>query len=185
MKLSKKIIAGAIALPILVSGVFTPLLPNVSVQAASSVSEETTVKKELSSKELENLASELNDLYVSEKLGANSNATSQGGFTTYGVKSKAVLKVAELLVKSGSKTVDILKNAGLLDAAAAKSFKRVTGKVGNFVETLASAGDSAAAMARSQLPAKLNSWGIKNKGTQEMIANSVSYAIKAADWLFL
>ena len=90
-----------------------------------------------------------------------------------------------MLLKSGNKVVDLLKDLGLLDAAAAKSFKKVTGKVGNFVETLASAGDEAAAMARTQLPKKLNDWGIKNKGTQEMIANAVSYAIKAADWIFL
>ncbi|MDV7766519.1 hypothetical protein, partial [Peribacillus sp. CSMR9] len=80
---------------------------------------------------------------------------------------------------------DNLRSMGLLNAAAAKSFKKVSGKVGNFVDTLASAGDSAAAMARSQLPGKLKSWGVTNKGTQEMIVNAVSYAIRAADWIFL
>ena len=40
-------------------------------------------------------------------------------------------------------------------------------------------------MARSQLPGKLKSWGVTNKGTQEMIVNAVSYAIRAADWIFL
>ncbi|KQL37794.1 hypothetical protein AN960_16180 [Bacillus sp. FJAT-25509] len=136
--------------------------------------------KELSEEELNLLTVDLQSLYIIENL---KQETSE--ITTNGVKSKAALKVASMLIKSGDKTVDILDKMGLLDKAAAKSFKRVTSKSGNWVNSIASMGDSAAAYARTHLPEQLRKWGITNKGTREMIANAVSYAIKAADWIFL
>lgn len=138
------------------------------------------ILKELSEEELNLLTTDLQSLYLSENLNQETSE-----ITKKGVKSKAALKVASMLIKSGEKTVDILDNMGLLDKAAAKSFKRVTGKAGNWVNSIASMGDSAAAYARTHLPEQLKKWGITNKGTREMIANAVSYAIKAADWIFL
>ena len=143
--------------------------------------------KELSEEEMQYLISELKKIYVDQNIIQNElvGIGQDQIIETYGVKSKAALKVADMLLKSGNKTVDILHKLGLLDKASAKSFKSVTGKVGKYVKTLGNAGDSAAAMAKSQLPGKLKSWGVTNKGTQQMIANSVSYAIKAANWIFL
>ena len=152
------------------------LLPTHNVSAS-----EPDAVKTLSDKEIQQLGLQLEELYNQQKV----NEDNTGTRTKRGVKSKGALKVAELLVKSGDKTVDTLKNLGLLDGMAARSFKARSSKVANFVKGLASAGDDAAAMVRSQLPEQLRKWGLKDKGTREMIANAVSYAIKGADWIFL
>lgn len=178
MGLNKFFISSSLAIALIIAFA----IPNEALAVENNALETDFQVKQLSEQEIQQLALELNAVYANENLGAG---TENPVFETRGVKSKAVLKVAEMLVKSGNKTVNILEDINLLDTAAAKSFKKVTGKVGNFVESLASAGDDAAAMAKSQLPKKLESWGIRNKGTQKMIANAVSYAIKAADWLFL
>lgn len=162
--------------------VFAFIIPSKTMAAETEIDSLNEQVKELSDQEMQELIAGLKAIYAETVENSNSETPT---IEVRGYKSKAALKVAEMLLKSGNKVVDLLKDLGLLDAAAAKSFKKVTGKVGNFVETLASAGDEAAAMARTQLPKKLNDWGIKNKGTQEMIANAVSYAIKAADWIFL
>lgn len=178
MKFGKFLVIPSLVIALIVAFV----IPSKTLAAENNVVDTDLQVKQLSEQEIQQLALELNALYVSENLGTGSE---NPVIETSGIKSKAALKVAEMLIKSGNKTVNILEDFGLLDAAAAKSFKKVTGKVGNFVESLASAGDDAAAMAKSQLPNKLKSWGVKDKGTQQMIANAVSYAIKAADWIFL
>lgn len=185
MKIKKLLIVPSLVAALVSSAV----LPSAPLAAEKSITQSENQVKELSSQQIEELSVKLNAIHLQINqgqgiTGINENVGSDG-MSNMGVKSKAATKVADLLLKAEDETVDLLDAIGLLDKAAAKSFKRVTGKVGKFVDSIASAGDSAAAMARKQLPAKLKSWGIKNKGIQEMIANSVSYAIKAADWLFL
>lgn len=181
MKLVKFLIVPSLVIAL----VGTAVAPSATLAATPIKNEAVTNQvKELSSEELKELSLKLDEIYLKQKFG-NKTLSSDEEMSTFGIKSKAELKVADMLIGSGTKTANLLENMGLLDAAAARSFKRVTGKVGNFVDSLASAGDDAAAMARTLLPNKLKSWGITNKDTREMIANSVSYAIKAADWLFL
>lgn len=147
----------------------------------TALASELDVPKQLSDKEVEQLGLQLEELYNQQ----NVNEDNTGQRTKRGIKSKGALKVAEMLIKSGDKTVDLLKNMGLLDGMAARSFKAKSSKIADYVNGLASAGDEAAAMARTYLPGQLEKWGIKNKGTREMIANAVSYAIRGADWIFL
>ncbi|MBK3494082.1 hypothetical protein JFL43_04255 [Viridibacillus sp. YIM B01967] len=118
------------------------VIPSETLAAENDVIETDLQVKQLSEQEMQQLALRLNALYVNE----NSGNTGSGNHVieTRGLKSKAALKVAEMLIKPGNKPVNTLEDFGLLDAAAAKSFKKVTGKVGKFVESLASAEDDAA-----------------------------------------
>lgn len=151
MKFGKFLVIPSLVIALIVAFV----IPSKTLAAENNVVDTDLQVKQLSEQEIQQLALELNALYVSENLGTGSE---NPVIETRGIKSKAALKVAEMLIKSGNKTVNILEDLGLLDAAA---------------------------MAKSQLPNKLKSWGVKDKGTQQMIANAVSYAIKAADWIFL
>ena len=100
-----------------------------------------------------------------------------------GVKSKAVSKIAKLLLKNTNKVIKPLKSMGLLDDASALALGANFDKISRYLDNIASYGDNAAAFVAENLPSVLNGWGVE-KGTSQMIAKALSYAIKGADWIF-
>lgn len=102
-----------------------------------------------------------------------------------GIKSKAVIKVAQLMKAGGDEVIDLARTFNIIDAKTAKTMSANSSKIGKFLDTLSNAGDNAAAMARNQLPNYLIKNTNMSKGTAENIAIAISWAIRGADWLFL
>lgn len=110
--------------------------------------------------------------------------TKNNSVTLQGVKSKAVLKVANLLVKNTNKLIGTLKRAGVLDGESALALGSNCYRISSYLESIAGYGESAAAFVKSNLPSVLRSWGISS-GVSQTVANALSWAIKVADWAFL
>ncbi|WLR58853.1 hypothetical protein [Guptibacillus hwajinpoensis] len=102
----------------------------------------------------------------------------------YGVKSKAVVKVAQLLKAGGDEVIDAAKTFKIIDSATAKTFKSNSKKIGNYLDRFENAGANAANEVRSQLPGWLKENTRMSKGVAENISIAVSWAIRGADWLF-
>ncbi|MHC1681913.1 MAG: hypothetical protein AB6733_03025 [Clostridiaceae bacterium] len=100
-----------------------------------------------------------------------------------GIKSKAVLKIANLLVKNTNKLIGTLKGAGVIDGESALVLGSNCYRISSYLESIANYADDAAAFVRSNLPSVLRSWGISS-GISENLAYALSWAIKVADWLF-
>ncbi|MGG2114193.1 hypothetical protein ABFY60_27875 [Lysinibacillus pakistanensis] len=105
-------------------------------------------------------------------------------FTTYGVKSKAVVKVAQLLKAGGDEVIDAAKAFNIIDAATAKTFKNNSKKIGDFLDRFENAGENAANEVRTLLPVWLKENTSMSKGVAENISIAVAWAIRGADFLF-
>lgn len=108
----------------------------------------------------------------------------QPSIEPYGVKSKAVVKVAQLLKAGGDEAIDLAKAFNIIDNATAKTFKNNSKKIGNYLDKFENAGDDAANMVRTQLPVWLKENTRMSKGVAENISIAVAWAIRGADWLF-
>ncbi|MEJ9282013.1 hypothetical protein [Ureibacillus thermosphaericus] len=106
-------------------------------------------------------------------------------FTTYGMKSKAVVKVAQILKNGGDELIDAAKEWNVIDASVAKTLKNNSTKIGNYLDNFANAGDNAANEVRKQLPVWLGENTRISKGVAENIAIAIAWAIRGADFLFL
>lgn len=145
-----------------------------NAKAASHVIEITPVK-ELAE---DNITTLVPQPTVIEKVGKSPT------FETNGVKSKAVLKVAELLLEGGDKVTDALEFMNVIDSSVAKSIKANNVKLGNKIKTFANYGEDAANAVRNQLPRWITDNTNISKGAAENISIGLSYAIRGADWLF-
>jgi len=102
----------------------------------------------------------------------------------YGVKSKGVIKVAQLLKAGGDKVIDAAKAFNIIDSATAKTFKSNSKKIGKYLEKFENAGDDAANMVRKQLPQWFKDNTRVSPGVAENISIAVAWAIRGADWIF-
>ncbi len=108
----------------------------------------------------------------------------QPEITPYGVKSKALVKVAQLLKAGGDEVIDAARAFNIIDAATARTFKSNSKKIGNFITKFENYGDEAANAVRKQLPQWFKDNTRVSKGVAENISIAVSWAIRGADWLF-
>lgn len=163
----RKAILSCISVTVLISGL---LMVSPKVQASSEfnkfdyITERSKIANQLS------LNLELD--------GQNEN------ITTMGVKSKAVVKVAQLLRAGGDEVIDAARRFNIIDSSTAKTFKNNSKKIGNWLTRFEYAGSDAATMVRKQLPVYLKENTRMSKGTAENIAIAVSWAIRMADVLF-
>ncbi|GGB44118.1 hypothetical protein GCM10011409_22120 [Lentibacillus populi] len=111
--------------------------------------------------------------------------SNEGQVGIQGVKSKAVVKVGQLLRAGGDKVIDAARTFNIIDASTAKTFKNNSKKIGNWLKNFENAGKDAATMVRNQLPGFLRDNTKMGKGTAENISIAVSWAIRMADILFL
>ncbi|QNK87480.1 hypothetical protein H7992_20190 [Sporosarcina sp. resist] len=109
----------------------------------------------------------------------------QPSIELYGVKSKVVVKVAQLLKDGGDKVIDAAKSFNIVDSATAKTFENNSKKIGNCLYKFANAGENAANDVRAQLPIWLKKNTEISKGIAENISIVVAWAIRGADGLFL
>ncbi len=114
-----------------------------------------------------------------------STQSSEPTMWTYGLKSKAVIKVAQLLRAGGDEVIDAARAFNILGKAEAKVLKNNSKKIGKYLEQFENAGSDAAAMIRSQLPVWLKNNTSMGKGTAENIAIAISWAVRGADWIFI
>lgn len=101
------------------------------------------------------------------------------------MKSKAVVKVAQILKNGGDELIDAAKEWNVIDASVAKTLKNNSTKIGNYLDNFANAGDNAANEVRKQLPVWLGENTRISKGVAENIAIAIAWAIRGADFLFL
>lgn len=114
----------------------------------------------------------------------NENEAGEGQIVPFGVKSKAVIKVSQLLLKGGDEVIDAARAFNIIDSATAKTFKSNSVKIGNFLKKFENAGANAANEVRTQLPVWFKDNTRVSKGVAENISIAVAWAIRGADWLF-
>lgn len=107
----------------------------------------------------------------------------QASEVQYGVKSRAVLKVAEALVEQTDKLTSALQYFNVIDGNSARSIKAHRVKLSDKIKSFANFGDSAGQAVREQLPPWLLENTNMSSGTANNIAIGLKYAIKAIDWL--
>lgn len=115
----------------------------------------------------------------------SSRPNNDGLVTPMGVKSTAVIKVANALRAGGDVVIDAAKHFKVIDGSTARTLKRNSKKIGNWLKKFENAGDTAAAQVREQLPVFLKENTKMSKGTAENISIAVSWAIKWTDVIFL
>ena len=103
----------------------------------------------------------------------------------YGVKSKAVIKVAKFLKAGGDEVIDAARTFNIIGKSEAKVLKNNSKKIGKYLDKFENAGEEAAAMIRKQLPVWLKNNTRMGKGTAENIAIAISWAVRGADWIFI
>lgn len=123
--------------------------------------------------------------YKETKLNFVNPSNDFDNVSTMGAKSKAVLKVIEILNNGGKKLVDLAVDFKVLDKQTGKTLMNNSTKIANFLDKLDGVASDVASMTRTQLPRwLLDNTPIRSKGVAENIAIAISWAIRGADWLF-
>ncbi|MCP1189392.1 hypothetical protein NKR17_09950 [Priestia flexa] len=115
----------------------------------------------------------------------NADHNNEGQIDVQGVKSKAVVKVGQLLRAGGDEVIDAARSFKIIDASTARTFKSNSKKIGNWLTKFENAGANAANEVRTQLPVWFKENTKVSKGVAENISIAVSWAIRMADILFL
>jgi len=127
---------------------------------------------------------ELSQLAYERSLHENPK-TGEPQIVPYGAKSKAVIRVSELLLKGGDEVIDAAKAFKVIDASTARTFKSNSKKIGAYLKKFENAGANAANEVRTELPVWFKDNTRVSKGVAENISIAVAWAIRVADVLFL
>lgn|GEM_PF-2684563 len=102
-----------------------------------------------------------------------------------GVKSKAVLKIARMLLKGPGvdALLGVMLKAGVIDSETALAIGANCYKLSAYLEKIANYGEDAAAFVKANLPSVMVGWGV-DSGIAQTAANGLSWAIRCADWIF-